>query len=61
MQDEIKESDQLFQALNQPPSFWNIPNISIDNDLDGEDGIQQTLKHILAFVQRHYHKRVIFE
>ena len=61
MQDKIKESDQLFQALNPPPNFWNIPNISIDNDLDGEDGIQQMLKHVLAFLQRHYHKRVIFE
>lgn len=67
MQNEAKECEELYQALQEDngefisgvASNLSIPVLQIDNEKDGEDAMNEVLSEILLFVQSNYYKRVV--
>ena len=66
MQDEEKECNQLFVALqdNNMKDIMldplQIPLLQIDNNVDGSEAMEKILMDILSFVQKHLHSQVQF-
>jgi hypothetical protein len=67
MGDECKECEDLYQCLQEDNiSFikevvdsFGIPYLQIDNSGDGEEAMKETLTEVLAFVQGHFHRRIV--
>ena len=64
MQDEEKECNQLFLALQDSNlndvmlDSFGIPLLQIDNDDDGGEAMEKILLDVLSFVQTHLHRQV---
>lgn len=64
MQDEVKECNQLFLALQDSNlkdvmlHSLGIPFLEIDNDGDGREEMEKILLDVLSFVQTHLHRQV---
>ena len=64
MQNEVKECEELYQALQEDngefisgvaSTLLGIPILQIDNEKDGEEAMNEVLSEILVFVQSNYY------
>ena len=64
MQDEEKECNQLYYALqdNNLKDMLDplgVPFLQIDNNVDGDEAMEKILIDVLSFVEQHFHRQVV--